>query len=107
MAKTSLPILPFPDHIDRDYFAAYLSGLTDGEGHFALGLREYRNHLRPVPRVYFDIALRADDLGILRLIQSFFGFGYIQHIKEKTQYGFHRRDQFRYRVDCIPDLVRA
>jgi hypothetical protein len=74
-------ITPFPADVDRDYFAAWLSGFTDGEGCFRL-MGESRPHSRGpyiVPCANFTITLRSDDAKILALIQSFFGCGVLYH----------------------------
>ena len=62
-------ITPFPADIDRNYFGAWLSGFTDGEGSFQLGFEK----TRPVAK--FTICLRSDDISILNLIRSFFNCG--------------------------------
>lgn len=66
---------PFPADIDRDYFAAWLSGFADGEACFFLGgLAQPSN-----PLASFAINLRNDDAPILKTIQSFFGCGYLNN----------------------------
>ncbi len=67
------PITPFPPDIDRDYFGAWLSGFTDGEGCFQLTV-DKRNL---VPHANFIISLRKDDEKILQLIQSYLRCGTI------------------------------
>lgn len=77
--KRKTPIAPFPDHIDRNYFAAFVSGLTDGEGCFALlRLGKYKSC-----HAVFRLCLRADDLPGLELIRSFFGCGNIMSATKK------------------------
>lgn len=75
------PIEPFPQGIDRNYFAAWLSGFVDGEGCFHLALRRERltKGRRPTVRLNFLLALRADDSAIIKLIQSFFQCGRIHY----------------------------
>jgi hypothetical protein len=72
MAKAQ-SIAPFPADIDRDAFGHWLSGFVDGEGCFRLAFVEQVNKGRPTPDAVFSILLRADDLPILQLIQSYFG----------------------------------
>jgi LAGLIDADG endonuclease len=62
----------FPAEIHRDYFGSWLSGLTDGEGHFGIG---YINSKSPWCR--FSIGLRADDRPILELIRQYWHTGTI------------------------------
>ena len=77
MAKTN-SIPPFPADIDRESFGHWLSGFTDGEGSFLLfAPRMQHCKKKQWGRAEFRIALRSDDAGILRLIQSFFGCGHI------------------------------
>jgi hypothetical protein len=71
-------IEPFPADIDRNHFGHYLSGFTDGEGSFALGLCGRvppRRDGKKIPTANFRICLRADDFPILQLIQSYLGCG--------------------------------
>ncbi len=83
MARASLPIQPFPADIDRDYFAAYLSGFSDGESSFRLSFTSH-TWCRSTPSANFTISLRRDDLGILEKIQSFWGCGLIHFTYQKT-----------------------
>ncbi len=68
-------IAAFPDDIDRDYFGAWLSGLTDGEG--CLRLKVYGRSKGNFPSLTaeFCISLRRDDVAVLRMIQSYFACG--------------------------------
>lgn len=78
MAKAQrTPIPPFPPDIDRDFFGAWLSGLTDGEGHFGLSVEWTRG--RESPHCCFGIGLRDDDFPALARIRSFFGCGGLYH----------------------------
>src|SRR5262245_6823756 len=69
--RHSIPAFPFD--IDRDEFAHWLTGFTDGEGCFQLRLADTRG--RRNPYACFGINLRADDVEILRQIQSFWQCG--------------------------------
>jgi hypothetical protein len=77
------PFLPFPADIQREYFASWITGLTDGEGCFPLlcliskksGYRKYH--------ATFKITLRADDCYGLELVRSFFQCGTICDQKHK------------------------
>lgn len=53
-------------------FGYWLSGLIDGEGHFAI-----KQHSRGSHAPAFGLKLRADDLGILQIIQRHLGIGTI------------------------------
>lgn len=74
---SSRPIPPFPADIDRQRFGDWLSGFTDGEGHFQLRFDPvaYRGKKYECARVAFVLALRADDHATLALIQSYLGCG--------------------------------
>ncbi len=81
----------FPKEVDRREFGNWLSGFTDGEGHF--GLRVCRRKPRPERLTSttaefvceFAIALRADDTPILRQIQAFFGCGRLCTITNRNR----------------------
>jgi hypothetical protein len=108
---TGLSIEPFPTDIDRGYFAAYLSGFTDGEGCFQLRLHEKRRHGNRwrTPEVSFAIALRADDFPVLRLIHSFFGCGRLDYMNRQLirDRGLQSKDTWRYSVSRTADLVNV
>jgi len=97
MARTSLPVLPFPANIDRQRFGHWISGFTDGEGHFALIVANDKR----TPAARFVIGLRADDLPALRLIQSYWGCGTVFY-KPKTG---NTHEQYFYHAVRIADLV--
>jgi hypothetical protein len=102
---TGHSIEPFPTTINRAYFAAYLSGFTDGEGCFQLLLTGGRS----TPTARFSILLRADDLPILRLIQSFLACGHIDPVNREPQRrtGMNACDSFHFWVERTSDLVGA
>lgn len=77
---------PFPTDIDRDAFGHWLSGFTDGEGCFILGLRQMRNGYWNA-RVKFQIGLRSDDRAALELIQKFWQCGTIRRMCAEKQTG--------------------
>lgn len=100
MAKAN-SIAPFPAHLDREAFGHWLSGFTDGEGCFYL--TQYHKQTRPAPSfgAGFTISLRADDLAIMKTIQSFFGCGRIceyrrdpakQRSKPAFRFAIYRKD---------------
>jgi hypothetical protein len=103
MAKAN-PIEPFPADIDRDAFGHYLAGFTDGEGCFGLNVHTYNYSPVVRPCAAFTINLRADDIPILRLIRSYFGFGTI------TRGSFNkttRKNQWTFRVTTVSLLVSS
>ncbi len=109
MAVINSIIPPFPDHIDRDYFGAYLSGFVDGEGSFGLYLRPRGRNRRGYgsPDTCFAIGLRSDDLEILETIRSYFGVGLIGNYKYKTKEsksGISRRSY--YTIRKVSDLEK-
>lgn len=77
-AHNSIP--PFPSDLNRYDFGHWLSGFTDGEGCFLLHKQnDWRQKGKWSPGCLFTISLRTDDGGILELIQSYFGHGYLYH----------------------------
>jgi hypothetical protein len=102
MAKASLPVLPFPDHLDRRRFGDWLSGFTDGEGCFGLYLHTYNYSrcLRPVAN--YSISIRADDLPVLRLIQSFFDCGCVV---PGTRDNGKSKDSYVFKITSLDDLM--
>lgn len=78
-ARSTEPILPFPDDIDREAFGHWLSGFTDGEGSFTVNIRRknpkgsYRGCCTPM----FSITLREDDEEVLQSIRSYWQCGNI------------------------------
>lgn len=96
------PIPPFPKEINREHFASWLSGFTDGEGCFLLGLHR-RKKVPDTPRAVFQIKLRADDGEVLRLIQSFFHCGNVSFADNPGKSGNHN-PQYLFTVNSIRDL---
>ena len=62
-----------------DSFGHWLSGLTDGEGCFSL---RWAGDITDGPCAEFAINLRADDVDILYIIQSYLGCGNIGNLKQ-------------------------
>lgn len=102
MAKANL-IAPFPTDINREAFGHWLSGFTDGEGCFMLGIhnRNWQGYHGLVPFANFIIGLRADDEAVLRLIQSYFQCGILDYRPRSNNNG---KPQFVLRVRNIPEL---
>lgn len=98
-------ISPFPPGIDRDRFGDWLSGFTDGEGHFAL--RRYHEVCRGRDRIHlgaaFKLRLRADDRDALELIRSFLGCGTIRYVENRTESSY---PAFDFEVIRIRDLAK-
>lgn len=101
MARTN-PISPFPSDIDRDAFGHYLSGFTDGEGCFQLGIARDPRSTRRTPFARFKIQLRDDDSEVLRLIQSFLGCGTLYH---DPRIGSVSKPAMLFRVDSHAELA--
>lgn len=108
--KIDEPILPFPSTVDREYFANYLPGLVDGEGCFSLRIaynnKEDENDL--CKHFWnFNITMRADDIGILKLIQSFFGAGNLGFVEgDKTKF-VSQKPRIEYRITGLDNLVNS
>jgi hypothetical protein len=68
-----IKIEPFPENINRDVFGSWLSGFTDGEGHF--GVSKSRTGKNTYFKAVFTICVRADDIEVIRLIQKFWQCG--------------------------------
>lgn len=81
MTTLKNPITPFPADINRDYFGAWLSGFTDGEGCFRLDTSKQGG--RYIPKAAFQIGLRDDDSEVLYLIQSYFMCGLVMQSETK------------------------
>jgi hypothetical protein len=96
------PIPPFPAEIDRNAFGHYLSGFTDGEGSFYLGMPTSGGPRHPAAR--FAIALRGDDEPILSLIRSFWQCGTIVAKNQKSA-GITRLPGVCYTVMRWSDLA--
>lgn len=92
-------MMPFPEHTSRQYFAAYISGLVDGEGSFSLYLARDARRTLPTPSACFAIRLRADDIGVLQILQSFWQCGLIYRGKRGE-----RNPEVHYKIAAIPDL---
>jgi len=106
MSRASLSIPPFPADINREYFGHYVSGFCDGEGSFVLGVAQ-PNSNHPSPLAMFSLNLRADDLPVLRLIQSYFNCGYLHLFRHKTPHrqGIKSNDGCYWRISSIPALA--
>jgi len=108
-SRNSTIIPPFPDHIDRNYFGAWLSGFTDGEGCFQAALREYKNKKRKgkwYTSCVFTISLRSDDETIVRNIHSYLGVGTVAYRPPaKNQEIRKGKSQYRYEVCNVSDIV--
>ena len=98
-------IQPFPDNIDRNHFASWLSGFTDGEASFTLALQTRKNCKRRDPTARFFIGLRADDDKILHTIQSFFQCGYIHYSRKPTSKVNNAKPVCMFHVGRISDLM--
>ena len=106
MARANLPLLSFPDTIDRRDFGHYVSGLTDGEGCFRLGIQVARANRRAFPIASYAINLRADDVDILRLIQSYFACGTLYFLPRRRPGPDARcKDIYRWVVSRPVDLA--
>lgn len=66
-------IPPFPEDIEREGFAYWLSGFADGEATFGLRICRQQNKLNCL--ALFRITLRDDDADTLRMIHSFWQCG--------------------------------
>jgi hypothetical protein len=109
MARAYSIPLPFPADLDRNAFANYISGFTDGEGHFGLTLQtRTKRQTFQIPSAVFLIGLRADDLPVLQLFHSFFGCGCIDfksNARWRNKSNARTHDVFIYRAQRTKDLV--
>lgn len=94
--------------MNRQRFGDYLSGLTDGEGHFAAFVYVDRDKRKRAPiektRLSFQLTLRADDLPVLCMVRDYFGCG---RFNDKRQYGKHHNPQVTFCVTRIRDLAET
>lgn len=95
----------------RDAFGHWLSGFTDGEGCFYLGIHsssKFRiskwGQKWGSIRMDFSIALRQDDIAILREIREFLGVGVIW---EKQKSPHNGKPTARFQVTKAQDLISA
>jgi len=105
---TNNSIPPFPSDIDREYFGAWLSGFTDGEGCFCLFYRtdprwSGNGRSGKTPTATFHIKLRSDDTDILLLIRSYLSCGNIQFGKARPP----SKPQTTLHVGRTADLKRV
>jgi|ERR1700722_1924639 len=101
------PIPKFPDNIDREAFGNYLSGLTDGEGHFGLHMSRvspYTGNIFPTAR--FAMTLRADDGEIFSLIRSFWQCGDISRSDPVSKRMINGKPQLHYQVQRVGELAK-
>ncbi len=97
--NSSQTIEPFPQEINREHFASWLSGFTDGEGCFYLGVAT-KGKVRARLWAVFNVTLRADDGNALKLIQSHLQCGSINLSKRKD-----KSPVAQYIAFAIDDLV--
>ncbi len=98
MARNKSTIPPFPADIDRDHFGSWLSGFTDGEGSFTLGLEKRTQ----TGVAQFVISLRNDDSPVLSLVQSYWMTGCLfNQVRHNGQ-----NPQTYYYVYGLPNLVK-
>jgi hypothetical protein len=100
-------IPPFPPEIDRNHFASWLSGFTDGEGSFVL-LTSIRERC-VVCIADFSISLRADDSRVLHLMQSFFQCGNMSRYEcesyRRRAIPLNANPRCTFRVNRLQDLT--
>lgn len=109
MAKAE-SIAPFPADIDRDSFGHWLSGFTDGEGHFSLFMATKKGVSFGQPTTAFRIGLRDDDSEILKMIQSFWQCGTLftrTNAWPDKHYSRRRRPQTIFQVGSTMDLMET
>ena len=75
LKKRDLTVIS-PRVYSSDVEGGYISGLTDGEGHFRASMMKTPGG-NTTCRTEFKIDLRADDKGVLEWMQSYFGCGSI------------------------------
>lgn len=102
----SWPVVPpFPDDIDRVAFGHWLSGFADGEATFQLVMATQKNRPFPNFKAFIRITLRDDDIGILRMIQSYWNCGRISlsdNVRSKVP---NAKPVAYYEVSCVSDLI--
>jgi hypothetical protein len=86
-------------------FAHWLSGFTDGEACFHLKVLKRKTSERPQLSCAFQIGLRADDLDVLKQIQTYFGCGAIRPFQTKSKKVLPNAKPSNYFViDSLQDL---
>jgi hypothetical protein len=106
MAKRQSTIPPFPDDIDRQHFASWLSGFSDGESTFTLRFQQQTTKSRLSAQTHFRITLRDDDVIILQRIQSFWSCGNIHRADNSRSKIPNAKPTASYCVPRVSDLTR-
>jgi hypothetical protein len=70
-------------------FESWLTGFTDGEGSFIIGISQEKGRVKPRVRPIFEIS--NQDLTILEKIKDYFGFGSIREGKNGV-YDFYTKN---------------
>ncbi len=83
-------------------FLDWLSGLIDGEGHFAI--RKYQE--REAFGVFFRMNLRADDIAILMEIQERLGMGRLYVFNYEEYSGYRSRPQASFVINTKEECRR-
>jgi len=105
-SKITDPIIPFPEEINRNHFASWLSGFVDGEGHFGIRAGYIKNNCQyGCLETFFKITLRDDDSEIIEKIQSYFQCGLVRRrpFQGKIKV-INKNDQITFSVNAISDL---
>ena len=106
MSKSHSIIEPFPAHIDRNTFGQWLSGFTDGEGSFVLGMYgPARGYIHYHAIAYYHIRLRNDDLKVLKLIQSFWKCGRLYEDGQRRCNMPNAKPSAIYNIRNVSELV--
>lgn len=88
--------------MDKEQFAWYLTGLTDGEGSFYLGVHHYKNSKsRPCLRTWFVINMNDIELPLIEKIKDYFQCGIITFHKPYKK----SRRSVEFRVAKISDII--
>jgi hypothetical protein len=88
---------------DRDAFGHWLSGFTDGEACFFLGVRIQRNYAFGI--CSFQLHLRSDDRPILEDIKAFWGAGTIISAAPQLKTSPKSNWQTCYRVNRLSAML--
>lgn len=96
----------FPKEFNNDYLGGYISGFIDGEGSFVVSIRKDRNRINYLPKL--TIALRLDDISILKTIRDYFDCGniYLNHGHDNPQAYYSISALYDIKSSLIPHLEK-
>lgn len=98
----NIPLPYLTGEFMNDDFGYWFSGVTDGEGCFAIQLNKpYGRRKIAKYSGWFAITLRADDINVIKSIKETLGFGNIYHYKNENRKTPNSKPFVYYKVSTI------